>query len=162
MQRRCGTQVEALQSRLSTANSHGKPTDGEETNTPFAWLHARRAVLAPTAAADAARRTAVEAGPMLRCIVRCVGLLRGVARDRTGLPVRDGRGGKGATAVPALLPALHVPAGLPTAEEDLQRLLIDAKVGDHMRAAAALAAVLFRSLPYDGALRATALQRKPP
>jgi hypothetical protein len=36
MQRRCGTQVEALQSRLSTANSHGKPTDGEETNTPFA------------------------------------------------------------------------------------------------------------------------------
>ncbi len=103
---------------------------------------------------------------MLRCIVRCVGLLRGVARDRTGLPVRDGRGGKGATAVPALLPALlpalHVPAGLPTAEEDLQRLLIDAKVGDHMRAAAALAAVPFRSLPYDGALRATALQRKPP
>ncbi len=122
-------------------------------------------MLAPTAAAaaaDAARRTAVEAGPMLRCIVRCVGLLRGVARDRTGLPVRDGRGGKGATAVPALLPALHVPAGLPTAEEELQRLLIDAKVGDHMRAAAALAAVPFRSPPYDGALRATALQRKPP
>jgi hypothetical protein len=29
-----------------------------------------------------------------------------------------------------LLAALHVPSGLPTAEEDLQRLLIDAKVGD--------------------------------
>jgi hypothetical protein len=68
---------------------------------------------------------------MLRCIVRCVGFLHGMARDRTSLPVRDGRGGKGATAVPALLAALHVPSGLPTAEEDLQRLLIDAKVGDH-------------------------------